>query len=442
MKRMHSLLAPAALIVVLIACFSCNKTPAPVISKIDVSTRFDSAERNAAYLGGMVKSNGVEPITERGICWDSLSGVNIKKHIVTSSADTGNFTVKITDLSSGNTYFAKAYARTATQTVYGTEINFTTKAAPVVTTTAATNISYNGCTSGGTVNGAGSEPILQKGVCWNTTGNPTLTDQKTENGPGDGPFTSVLDNLAYGTLYYLRAFATTVVGTTYGPEITFTTSPVALPTVSTSPITNISANAATGGGNVTSDGGAPIIKRGVCWNFAGSPPNLGCVYQTNDGTGTGSFTSSIQGLVPFSEYTVKAYATNVAGTAYGQSIFFRTLSTQLPGPGLLLPANNAPVGCCSVNFSWNQSVYAEYYVLQVSTSPVFDGQVYQRDVGCTFGASTPSTTGVLSNMVYGSTYCMKMDNATLNGTWYWRVRFFGAGAFSEWSATRSFTFSM
>jgi hypothetical protein len=104
------------------------------------------------------------------------------------------------------------------------------------------------------------------------------------------------------------------------------------------------------------------------------------------------------------------------------------------------PADNAQLTCCSVNFSWSTNPFVEFFVLQVSTSPTFDGAIHTQSMSC--GVSTPSTTGVQSNNVYTNTFCMKMDNAALNGTWYWRVRYWGAGAFSEWSAPRSFIFAM
>ena len=95
---------------------------------------------------------------------------------------------------------------------------------------------------------------------------------------------------------------------------------VNLPTVTTNAVTNITETTATCGGNVTSDGGATVTARGVCWSTSENPTVSN--NHTNDGTGTGSFISSITGLSPGTTYYVRAYATNSAGTAYGEQRTF------------------------------------------------------------------------------------------------------------------------
>ena len=94
------------------------------------------------------------------------------------------------------------------------------------------------------------------------------------------------------------------------------------PTVTTSSVSNIAAYTATCGGNVTSDGGATVTARGVCWSTAQNP-TVNDSHTTN-GTGTGAFTSSITGLTPNTTYYVRAYATNSAGTSYGTQKTFTT----------------------------------------------------------------------------------------------------------------------
>lgn len=71
--------------------------------------------------------------------------------------------------------------------------------------------------------------IVSRGVCWNTTGTPTIANSKTTDGTGFGTFTSLLTGLSPNTLYYARAYATDADGTTsYGNEITFTTEQIAI----------------------------------------------------------------------------------------------------------------------------------------------------------------------------------------------------------------------
>lgn len=100
--------------------------------------------------------------------------------------------------------------------------------------------------------------------------------------------------------------------------------PLFPPTVSTSLISDVTANTAIGGGEITSDGGAGITERGVCWNTEPNPETTDS--HTSDGTGLGVFVSTITGLTPNSLYYVRAYATNSIGTSYGSEMSFVTFS--------------------------------------------------------------------------------------------------------------------
>ncbi len=95
-----------------------------------------------------------------------------------------------------------------------------------------------------------------------------------------------------------------------------------LPILSTSAITEVSSTTAICGGSVTSDGGAPITERGVCWNTTGNPTIAD--NKTSDTIGVGSFISEIAGLKSNTTYYVRAYATNAVGTAYGEEVSFKT----------------------------------------------------------------------------------------------------------------------
>jgi len=94
------------------------------------------------------------------------------------------------------------------------------------------------------------------------------------------------------------------------------------PTVTTTAISSITRRTASSGGNVTADGGATVTARGVCWNTSTNPTTANST--TSDGTGAGSFSSSITALSPKTLYYVRAYATNSAGTGYGSNVSFTT----------------------------------------------------------------------------------------------------------------------
>jgi len=95
-----------------------------------------------------------------------------------------------------------------------------------------------------------------------------------------------------------------------------------VPVLTTAAVSAITETAAQCGGTVTSDGGAAVTARGVCWSTSQTP--TAADHKTVDGSGTGSFTSSITGLTANTAYNVRAYATNSAGTGYGEIRPFQT----------------------------------------------------------------------------------------------------------------------
>jgi subtilisin-like proprotein convertase family protein len=100
-----------------------------------------------------------------------------------------------------------------------------------------------------------------------------------------------------------------------------------LPSVTTSAISSITGISASSGGNVLGDGGIPVTEKGVCWSISTNPTIAGP--HSSDGTGTGSFVSSLTGLSLGSFYYVRAFAINNAGTSYGAERSF-TANAALP----------------------------------------------------------------------------------------------------------------
>ena len=192
-----------------------------------------------------------------------------------------------------------------------------------IVTTEASSITHNSAKSGGNITNDGGTSILERGVCWNTLGNPTLSNDYTTDGSGFGSFTSTVTGLIQNTTYHVRAYATNIVGTAYGSEVTFTTPTT--PTLTTTAISAITDNSAQSGGNITNDGGATVTARGVCWSTSWSPTIADS--KTIDDSGTGSFISTLTSLSFGTTYYVRAYATNSVGTAYGSEKTFITHET-------------------------------------------------------------------------------------------------------------------
>ena len=194
---------------------------------------------------------------------------------------------------------------------------------PTVLTATVQAIAANSAAAGGNVTEVGGSAVTVRGVCWSTLQLPTVSDPHTTDGRGPGEYTSQMTGLSVNTVYYVRAYATNSVGTTYGEQFEFCTAD-GLPTVVTDTVTNVSATTATTGGEAMADGGFAITARGVCWSTAQQPTIQN--NHTTDNVGLGPFASQITALEPGTTYYVRAYATNASGTAYGAQRVFTTLS--------------------------------------------------------------------------------------------------------------------
>lgn len=195
---------------------------------------------------------------------------------------------------------------------------------PTLYTAAVSMITTTSAETGGTVNSNGGTEVTVRGVCWSTAAGPTVADNKTTDGTGSGTFSSSITGLTANTTYYVRAYAITSVGTAYGNEISFISSQfdIVTATLTTTVVTEISDAGAASGGNITYDGGGAVTKRGICWGTSEHPTTADS--KTIDGYGTGIFVSNMPGLNSNTTYFVRAYAINIAGTAYGNQLSFTT----------------------------------------------------------------------------------------------------------------------
>jgi hypothetical protein len=230
------------------------------------------------------------------------------------------------------TYYVVAVAGTNKSDTVKTEI---IPVIPVtISTGSVTEIAATSTKVSGNITNAGGGTVTSRGICWSTTPNPTVNSSKTTEGTGAGQFTSTLTNLLAGTTYYARAYGENSRGISYGTEISFTT--LGPPKLSTTAVSNITATTATSGGTIISDGGSPITAKGVVWSTSPSP-TIDLSTKTNDGTGVGSFTSTMSNLTINTKYYFRTYATNIVGTTYGEEFSFTTVNpiTELLKQGLV-----------------------------------------------------------------------------------------------------------
>jgi len=172
--------------------------------------------------------------------------------------------------------------------------------------------------------------------------------------------TTFSDNgLTPSTTYTYRVYSNNAIGNslTYSNELTrTTTSVINIPTITTTAVSLIATATAVSGGTISSDGGATITARGVCWSTI-TNPTIALSTKTTDGIGIGAFTSAISGLAANTTYYVKAYATNSIGTAYGSQLIFNTTTTILnvPGPNVTDIDGNIYQTVSNCNQTWTKS---------------------------------------------------------------------------------------
>jgi uncharacterized protein (TIGR02145 family) len=302
-----------------------SNTTALVVPVITTSAISDITYTSATS-GGSITSDGGAPVTAKGICWSTSTGPTTSDRKTSDGTGIESFASYLTDLSPGTTYHVRSYAINSVGTAYGNELTFATTAlgVPTVTTAEIGSITYTTAVSGGNISANGGSDVTLRGVCWSVSANPTINDGKSSDGAGNGSFISSLTNLLPGTLYHVRAYATNGVGTGYGSDITLTTTAIGFATITTKDITSISYFTAASGGDITDAGGGTITAKGVCWGLVSDPTIAGS--HTSNGTGTANFASNLTGLSQNTQYHVRAYATNNAGTSYGNEVVFMTLA--------------------------------------------------------------------------------------------------------------------
>ena len=198
----------------------------------------------------------------------------------------------------------------------------------------------------------------------------TATDVTTFNDTGLTP----------ATTYTYRVYSNNAVGNSlnYSNELILTTTNIINPpTITTTPVSSITSISAGSGGNITNNGGANIIARGVCWSTSPNP-TIALTTKTSDGTGSGIFTSNITGLITNTSYYVRAFATNSLGTSYGNEISFITSTSNtainIVGPNVTDIDGNTynSVTNCGITFTkqnLNVSKYTDGTLIPQVTDP-------------------------------------------------------------------------
>jgi uncharacterized protein (TIGR02145 family) len=186
-----------------------------------------------ATVAGSVTATGGTTVTQRGVCYTTVSNSTSWSIPPTStsgclgtSGGTGEFSIPISTLNPATTYYVRAFAINAAGAALGNQVSFTTTSTvslPTVTTGTVSNITSTSVTVSGNVTATGGATVTVRGVCYATTQNPTISGTCVASGSGTGTFTATITGLSSGTQFYVRAYATNSGGTTYGAQVNFAT---------------------------------------------------------------------------------------------------------------------------------------------------------------------------------------------------------------------------
>lgn len=282
-----------------------------------------------ASLNGTITSKGNSDITECGFYFGATENPEQKYEVVYES---DNFSITVTDLKDGATYYYCAYAVNAKGEVRGEVIslNAQTALAPTVKTGEATGVELYEVVLNGEIISDGGASVTECGFYFGNSVNPTQKYPviNVEN----GLMSRAMTELSEGTTYYYLAYAINAKGESRGDEKSFTTVPITVPEVTTHEVTNVTETTAKVAGRLNSTGRSSKLTVGFVYDTADGAELGKCLGFTADTASvtTTAFEKTISGLNKGTMYYVRAYATNEKGTVYGDAMEFTTIGPTLP----------------------------------------------------------------------------------------------------------------
>jgi len=188
-----------------------------------------------------------------------------------------------------------------------------------------------------------------------------------------------------------------------------------LPVLLTVPITNITATSAVCGGDIISNGGAPITSNGVCWSTSFNPSITDS--KTVDSVRVAQFVSNITGLTTETTYHVRAYTTNLAGTAYGNDMTFSTLALEQRPECSTLPASNISATRATLNGTVNSNNLSTTVTFEFSTLTT-----YEQTITCNQsplnGNNITNVSTEITGLTPATTYLFRIKAVNDLGTSY------------------------
>lgn len=289
----------------------------------------DSITTTKLFFTFKVEDLGFDSVRAYGVRILTPENVLVKENF--TNGGTGLFHVVIDSLEQGTLYYCELYGQVKTGNRLLDSKYFTTDFDPIPLTAITkdvSNIKYTSAALNGEILFYGDILVPERGFIWGSNASIDINQNLGSkiSGSGLGTYSENIYGLTGGTLYYVKSYAKNTEGEyVYGDAVSFNTISPVLPSVGGVSISNVTAWAITLSGAVVNTGGAPVTQKGFVCGVSNDPTLDSFFKMTNNGTGLGSFFSTMSGLWPNTTYYVRVYAVNSVGVAYGDVMSFRTL---------------------------------------------------------------------------------------------------------------------
>jgi hypothetical protein len=387
----------------------------PTVSRLSLTTV--TASTGSVYFYDAF--DGGARITERGFVWSTNPNPTTALNTKLSGAQ-AIYSATISGLVPATTYYVRAFATNTIGTSYSNEIVFTTLplSAPVFSnnysTTNISSITGNSASASILIQDNGGSAITQKGFVWSTSPNPTTAlTTKIIDATSSNIYVGIT-GLSPSTTYYVRAFATNAIGTSYSNEIVFTTLALSVPSMTVNP-SNIRQTYAELYVSNISDGGSTITSRGIVWSSSPNP-TVSLTTKSIDTSSGNYFYSYITGLLPATTYYARAFATNAMGTGYSPQSTFTTLALAAPSISSLSASSITQTGLSASSFISNDggsTITQKGFVW--STSPNPTTALTTKSISTTSDNSISSS---ITGLSPATTYYLRAFATNSQGTSY------------------------
>lgn len=335
--------------------------------------------KNSVTMYGSITDSGGMTITSKGFYYGTDPDPREYGEMIISQSSGNSFTAAVSGLDSRVQYYYCAFAVNTMGPGVGEVYLFNTPGSELVVS--ATSLPSFGNVQINTSSEVQSFTVSGSGLLGDVTisiptgfrlteaaarTDGTRTDNQIVLSPSGGYLPQTTINV-YFQPTTVASYTETITISTEDVEsqtITVSGNGISIPVITTNAVSEITTNSALTGGNVVSDGGNPILSKGVCWSLLPNPSIANA--HTNDGSGTGAYLSTISPLNADSYYYARAYAIYASGTVYGDCVQFVTLA-ETPGSA---PANlSIQIIGDYLTLDWNPVPAATSYIILSSDTP-------------------------------------------------------------------------